>query len=234
MTSKVLLVEEDQARAERITEALHGCGIDAFQTAGVKEAEEALAVRQFDVVLLSSRTTAPEMMRELQAVTRRLCPSAKFFIWGECESGICDAVLPTSVEDADLGRELTLAYAGSQVTLEKTASHLPKFDLRAFEEQMGGDSELMREIIGIYFDESAGQMRELAEALDRAENTRASRLAHSLKGSLGSLHAARARHWAQMLESAAAAGDMERSRTAFAALRDAIDEVAPDLRKVLA
>jgi HPt (histidine-containing phosphotransfer) domain-containing protein len=59
-------------------------------------------------------------------------------------------------------------------------------------------------------------------------------LAHSLKGSLGSLHAARARHWAQMLESAAAAGDMERSRTAFAALRDAIDEVAPDLRKVLA
>ena len=99
---------------------------------------------------------------------------------------------------------------------------------------MGGDTDLMREIVGIYFEESAGQMRDLAEALDRGENTRASRLAHSLKGSLGSLHAARARHWAQTLESAAAAGEAERSRSAFAALRDAVEELAPDLRKVLA
>ena len=234
MTSKVLLVEDDQTRAGRITEALHGCGIEAFLTPGVKEAEEALAIRQFDVVLLSSQTGAPEAIRELQAVTRRLCPSAKFFVWGACEANLCDVVLPASMNHADLGRELSRAYVEKRADGDSSASLLPRFDLSAFKQQMGGDSDLMREIVGIYFEESAGQMRDLAEALDRGENTRASRLAHSLKGSLGSLHAARARHGAQTLESAAAAGEAERSRSAFVALRDAVEELAPDLRKVLA
>src|SRR6185437_13261128 len=98
---------------------------------------------------------------------------------------------------------------------DDAASRLPIFDLPGFRQQMGDDPDLMREIVGIFFEESAGQMRELSETMSRGEIGRASRLAHSLKGSLGSLHAARARHWAQTLEAAAAAGDSGRSQAAL-------------------
>jgi HPt (histidine-containing phosphotransfer) domain-containing protein len=233
MTSKVLLVEEDPARAQRIGDALAGCSIESFHTSRVDEAEEALGVRQFDVVLLSSLGNVPETLRQLQTATRRLCPSAKFFVWGKCEASLCDAILPEHLSEPELGQELARAQERTAANGDSPISNLPVFDSESFRQQMGGDPELMQEIVGIFFDESMEQMRELNEAIARGENVRASRLAHSLKGSLGSLHAARARHWAQILERAAASGDTGRSQAALNTLAQAIDELTPQLRTVL-
>jgi HPt (histidine-containing phosphotransfer) domain-containing protein len=61
----------------------------------------------------------------------------------------------------------------------------------------------------------------------------ASRVAHSLKGSLGSLHAPRARHWAQTLELAAASGDGERYRQSFSALEQSLSDLEPKLQDLL-
>jgi HPt (histidine-containing phosphotransfer) domain-containing protein len=233
MASKVLLVEDDPARAQRIGDALARCTIESFHTTGADEAEEALGIRQFDVVLLSSLAKPSEALRRLQAATRELCPSAKFFVWGACEAGLCDGVLPEHISESQLGSELSAAQKRAAANSDDAASRLPIFDLPGFRQQMGDDPDLMREIIGIFFDESAGQMRELSETMARGEIGRASRLAHSLKGSLGSLHAARARHWAQMLESAAAGGDSNGSKAALLSLSEAIDELMPNLREVL-
>jgi len=233
MTSKVLLVEEDPARAHRIGEALAVCNMESFHTTQADEAEEALGVRQFDVVLLSSLEKPAETLRQLHSATRRLCPSAKFIAWGTYENSHCDAVLPEHISELELGHELARALQRAAANGDDSASHLPVFDLPDFRHQMGDDPELMREIVGIFFEESVGQMRELNETLARGETARASRLAHSLKGSLGSLHADRARYWAQALETAAAAGDAGRSEAALKALGQAIDELTPNLRKVL-
>ena len=233
MTSKVLLVDEDLARAQRVAGALAECNIESFHTAKADEAQEALGVRQFDAVLLSSRGSSTETLRQLHAATRRLCPSAKFFVWGTCEAGLCDAVLPENVSETDLGRELKRAGQRVAANRDDSVSHLSVFDLPAFRRQMGDDPELMREIVGIFFDESIGQMRELSEMLACGEDSQASRLAHSLKGSLGSLHAARAHYWAQALEAAAASGDSARSQAAFNALERAMDDLTPNLREVL-
>ena len=232
MTPKVLLVEEDPTRAERIAGALAACNMESFRTTRTEEVEEALVVRQFDVVLLSSLGKPPETLRRIHSATRRLCPSAKFIVWGACEAGLCDVVLPEQLSEPELGGELVRAQQGAAAGGDST-EHLPVFDLPAFRQQMGDDPELMREIVGIFFEESVGQMHELNEMVARGETVQASRLAHSLKGSLGSLHAARARHWAQALEAAAAVGDAGRSQTALHALGQAIDELTPDLRKVL-
>jgi HPt (histidine-containing phosphotransfer) domain-containing protein/CheY-like chemotaxis protein len=233
MASKVLLVEDDPARAQRVGSALARCGIESFHTTGADETEEALGIRQFDVILLSSLAKPPEVLRRLQTATRRLCPSAKFIVWGACEAGLCDGILPEHISEADLASELSAAQNRAVANGDDAGSRLPVFDLPGFRQQMGDDPDLMREIVGIFFEESAGQMRELNETLARGEIVRASRLAHSLKGSLGSLHAARARHWAQTLETAAAAGDANRSHAALMALSEAIDELIPDLREVL-
>jgi HPt (histidine-containing phosphotransfer) domain-containing protein len=233
MTPKVLLIEKDPARAERICEALAACNMESFRATGAEEVEEALGVRQFDVVLLSSLGKPPETLRRIHSATRRLCPSAKFIVWGACEAGLCDAVLPGQLSEPELGHELVRAQQGGVAPGGDLTAHLPVFDLPAFRQQMGDDPELMREIVGIFFEESVEQMHELNEMIARGETISASRLAHSLKGSLGSLHAARARHWAQALEAAAAVGDAGGSQTALHALGQAIDELTPDLRKVL-
>lgn len=233
MTAKVLLVEEDPVRAQRIGDALANCNVESFKTTGANDAEEALGIRQFDVILLSSLTKPPETLRRLQQAARRLCPSAKFLVWGSCEASLCDAVLPDHISERDLGRELSLAQQRAVADGDDSASGLPVFDLPGFRQQMSDDDELMREIVKIFFEESAEQMRELNEALAHGNTSRASRVAHSLKGSLGSLHAARARHWAQTLETAAAADDPSRSQAALKSLGKAIDELTPNLREVL-
>jgi HPt (histidine-containing phosphotransfer) domain-containing protein len=233
MTAKVLLVEDDPIRAQRIAQALEACDVQSFHTTGADEAEEALGVRQFDIILLSSLTQPPETVRQLQSSTRHLCPSAKFFVWGTCEDGLCDAIIPGHVSEADLGRELALAREREVADGGDSTSRLPLFDFDTFEQQMGGDADLMREIIGIFFEESAGQMRELSDAIAGGDMGRTSRLAHSLKGSLGSLHAARARHWAQTLESAAASGDTVRTQAALNFLSQAMAELTPRLAQVL-
>jgi HPt (histidine-containing phosphotransfer) domain-containing protein len=233
MTSKVLLVEDDPVRAQRIVETLAACNMESFRATRADEVEEALGIRQFDVVLLSSLGKPPEALRQIHAAARRLCPSAKFIVWGKCEASLCDMVLPEHVSELELGGELVRAQQRAAANGNDSTSHLPVFDLAAFRQQMGDDPELMREIVGIFFEESVGQMHELNEMLARGETVGASRLAHSLKGSLGSLHAARAWHWAQTLEAAAAIGDAGRSQTALNALAQAIDELTPNLRKVL-
>jgi HPt (histidine-containing phosphotransfer) domain-containing protein len=233
MASKVLLVEDDPARAQRIGDALVRCSFESFHTTGADEAEEALGIRQFDIVLLSSLAKPTDILRRLQAVTRELCSSAKFFVWGPCDAGLCDGVLPEHISESELCSELSGAQKRAAASGDDAASRLPAFDLPGFRQQMGDDPELMREIIAIFFEESAGQMRELSETMAHGDLGRASRLAHSLKGSLGSLHAARSRHWAQVLESAAAAGDSSRGKAALVSLSQAIDELLPDLREAL-
>lgn len=233
MTSKVLLIEEDPVRAQQIHNALSNCGVETFRTGGAAEAEEALAIRRFDVVLLSSLVQPPEVLTRIQSAVRRLCPSAKFLVWGTCEAGFCDVVVPAHVSERELASELGRARQPATPGAGDAANTLPVFDLTGFRQNMGDDRELMREVVGIFFEESAGQMQELSEKLASGDTTRVSRLAHSLKGSLGSLHAARARHWAQALEVAAAAGDSNHSRTALEKLSQAIDELTPNLRDVL-
>ena len=70
--------------------------------------------------------------------------------------------------------------------------------------------------------------------LDGGDCQTASRLAHSLKGALGSLRSERGRHCAGLLEMAAAAGDVPGSKSAFAALEKTMDALALELRAMLA
>jgi HPt (histidine-containing phosphotransfer) domain-containing protein len=69
--------------------------------------------------------------------------------------------------------------------------------------------------------------------LNSNEYNGASRIAHSLKGALGSIHAERARHWAAALESATAAGDHERSRQCLISLEKTLAILQPELRPLL-
>ena len=69
------------------------------------------------------------------------------------------------------------------------------------------DHELEIEIINLFLDEYVGQVAEMQEAWAGGDWPLLSRVAHTIKGSLGSLHAQRSRSYAQDLELAAKRGE---------------------------
>jgi HPt (histidine-containing phosphotransfer) domain-containing protein len=231
-SSRVLLVEEDPARAKRIADALSAANFEAFYTINGDLAQEALAVRQFDFILISSQNGFPNLLDQVEPMARRLCPSAMLIGYGVFKSNACDAVISDSVPETELASALARARQNASVDQERIADQLTAFELPAFRQQMGDDPELMKEIIGIFFEESVQQLRDLHQAIEAHEYHRASRLAHSLKGSLGSLHAPRARHWAQALETAATSGDSGRSERYLSALEQSIRALTPQLQQV--
>jgi HPt (histidine-containing phosphotransfer) domain-containing protein len=100
----------------------------------------------------------------------------------------------------------------------KSAPSTPQFDLEKFKEQVGYDRDLLIEIIDLFLSESVKQLAEIHAALGKSDYQTLSRLAHTLKGSFGSLHAESARLHAHELEIVAHNRDEEACRTWISAL----------------
>jgi HPt (histidine-containing phosphotransfer) domain-containing protein len=231
--SRLLLVDEDTAQAESISTVLQTNGFRVLHASDLAQAKEALSIEQFDLILISSRSHAPLIAAELSPIAKRLSPPVPVAVYGECEKHLCDAVISASLAPGNVPRELDRIRKLWPADQDRVAFQLPEFDRNAFHEQMAGDPDLMKEIISIFFEESASQLKSLEDALQSQEFPKASRLAHSLKGSLGSLHAGQARYWAQALEIAAASGDGSRCGQYLSALEESISALQPRLKEVL-
>ena len=88
----------------------------------------------------------------------------------------------------------------------------------------------MVEIIDLFLDERKRQEPEMRDALLAKKFDQLSRAAHTIKGSLGSLHALRARAHAQTLELAAKDGDEDICWESLAALEADLVDLEPELR----
>jgi HPt (histidine-containing phosphotransfer) domain-containing protein len=86
------------------------------------------------------------------------------------------------------------------------------------------DAELMRELAASLIDDTAMQMPELADAVERADATRCARLAHYVKGACANVGAASMAALLKTFELDANAGD-------FGACRDSLDNLAVELQK---
>jgi HPt (histidine-containing phosphotransfer) domain-containing protein len=106
---------------------------------------------------------------------------------------------------------------------------LPIFEPDKFQAQVAYDRELLIEIIDLFMTERRSQVAEMQAALASADFTRLSRVAHTIKGSLGSLHAPQARLHSQELESAAKTADAQVCRFCLAILEQDLDTLEPEL-----
>jgi HPt (histidine-containing phosphotransfer) domain-containing protein len=231
--SKLLLLEYDAGRAERVAEALEKSGIDCVRTSKLAEAQEALSVQQFDIILVTCPAGDERTSEQLSGAVSKLSNRPMLVGYGQGRPDCFDAVLPSTVPEAELGPEILRLCRSSSAGRDETAARLSLFDLSAFRRQMGDDQELAKEIVGIFREESAEQLRRLHEAVADGEYHGASRIAHSLKGSLGNLHSDRARYWAQELESAAAAQDGQTAAQCLTGLERTLSALAPKLQNLL-
>jgi CheY-like chemotaxis protein len=83
-----------------------------------------------------------------------------------------------------------------------TAQHAPRDpDRWTLLEEVGGDTQLLEEICGLFARESAGQMEALRAAVDRGDSSGFARAAHTLRGMLRSVRAEAAEQLAGTLQS---------------------------------
>ncbi len=210
---RILLVEDDPSRVERLLSVFASAECPPVCVPTAAEAAEALSVQKFDVALFASSESAKELPGFVAgfavAQTREKAASriAVFSCFPERDSLFhSDGYLPDDFTAADVEQAFTRfqgsVHSGPGVR-QTPAAHLPTFEPAEFEEQCAHDSELMVEIIGLFSEECWNELPQMGEALAESDFERLSRLAHKIKGSLGSLQAPLARSRAQTLESAA-------------------------------
>jgi len=105
-------------------------------------------------------------------------------------------------------------------------------DLGILRDATAGERDLMQELAELYVNDADLQLRALTDALESQETDRIRRIGHALKGASVSIGARPASAIFAELESAAAAGDLERiakaidrGRREFARVRRALGDL---------
>jgi HPt (histidine-containing phosphotransfer) domain-containing protein len=88
--------------------------------------------------------------------------------------------------------------------------------------RVGGDRELLRELVGSFLQECPRWLEEVRAAVGRRDPARLRRAAHTLKGALGTLGAAVAFEAAQALETMGRDGDLSGAEEACSVLEEAV------------
>ncbi len=245
---RILLVEKNPSEAERITSVLTDANHDVLSATGFEDASEALLVQKFDAVLLGSLAGADGVaaftatLRALENSHRNSgrTPILSFSPQFTEQSGsslpggvAIDGYLPRDFEAQTFSDAMTsLARAvarPTQATQTDTSSELPVFDPEEFQAQVAHDRELLVEIIDLFLEDRQDQLNEMRTALAAGDYNRLSRAAHTVKGSLGSLHALQARAHVQDLEIAAQNREEQVCRFSLAQLEHDLDILEPQL-----
>ena len=104
------------------------------------------------------------------------------------------------------------------------------WDIAKMKDRLGGDEQLLREVIQIFVDETPKRMVALRQAISQGNAEIIEREAHSLKGELGYLGISEVPQKARDLEEAGRKRDLEAAAKAFAALAIDISAVVAAMR----
>jgi two-component system sensor histidine kinase/response regulator len=92
-------------------------------------------------------------------------------------------------------------------------------------ERMGGDREILAEIVGLFLRDCPKELAELSEAVARGDAVRIERAAHALKGEVSNLASAPATAAALRLELMGREGNLAGANEAFADLERAVEQL---------
>lgn len=98
-------------------------------------------------------------------------------------------------------------------------------DMAAVLDRIGGDEDLLKELVGLYLDDEHQLLAQIAEAIAAGDGEALRRSAHTLKGAVSNFCAARAQAAAQAVEDAGRAHRLDAAPALVAALHAELSQV---------
>jgi len=234
-TLHVLLIEEDAGRAESIAGILAQENHNVLPAHGFEEAEEALGLQKFDAVLLApscSKQSVGQFTSKLKELDKRGRSAAKtpvLFLGAEQDMlADIDGCVGEPLEPGALLAAIASVRNSETFPLDDAAV-MPIFEVEAFKAQVGNDYRLVLELVDLFLGELRSQRLAVEEAITNEYYEQLCRVAHTMKGSLGSLRAHAARVHAEQLEAAAKAQARDRCVQIFESLAQDLDDLEPRL-----
>jgi two-component system sensor histidine kinase/response regulator len=105
-------------------------------------------------------------------------------------------------------------------------------DRTAALQRVGGDEEMLRELVQIFREESPRTLHALCDSFDRGNAPGVKLHAHTFKGSLAFFGAEQALAWAHRLETMGRHGDLSQAGAALGGLKDALRQLQPALDEI--
>lgn len=245
---RVLLIEKNSDESQRISSVLTDANHDVLSASGFEDASQALLIQKFDAILVGSPAgadQAAEFTTNLRALERKQRNAGRTAIlsfspqsspgasWSPARDVTIDGYLPREFEAAAFHDAVyALAHAVAERPGAKDrnpGSDLPVFEPEQFLAQVAHDRDLMVEIIDLFLADRGDQVNEMRNALAAGDYNRLSRAAHTIKGSLSSLHTPQAKARAQDLETAAKNQEGQVCRVTLAQLEHDLDLLEPYL-----
>ena len=107
------------------------------------------------------------------------------------------------------------------------------FDLDDALDKVGGDREILEEILIVFSETYPDQLNELKNAIDSGDAPIVERAAHTLKGSVATFSAKKAFETAFRLETMGRDGELQEAAAVYSTLEQEVEELDAALRATL-
>jgi PAS domain S-box-containing protein len=249
---RVLLAEDNAVNQVVAAGLLKAEGHTVVVAGNGKEALAALGREAFDVVLMDVQM--PEMdgleaaarVRQAEEATGAHVPIIALTAHAmkgdreRCLEAGMDDYLAKPIQPAELRR----VFAGIAPRPAEDGQRAPSgaeapadgsggapFDREELLSRLGGDTEVLDEVVALFLAESPRMLGNVREALDQGDARALGRAAHTLKGAAANLAAGGAAGVARRLEDQARQGDIAGAATTFAELQEQIERLERTLEQ---
>ena len=245
---RILLAEDNPVNQRLAVRILEKWGHSVAVAGNGRKAVEAWKKEQFDIVLMDvqmpemSGLEATAAIREREKELGRRSPIVAMTAHAmegdreKCLSAGMDHYVTKPIDQKKLFDAIE-SYASSRPPAETVAMQETKeqfaFDPNAVLKRVDGDRDLLKEIAGLFFEDTPRLMVEIRKAIECSDANALERSAHTLKGSIGNFGARHASEFAYSLEQMGRNGDFARALEAFEQLEQQLALLGPALELLM-
>ncbi|HWG42328.1 MAG TPA: PAS domain S-box protein [Gemmataceae bacterium] len=238
---RILLAEDNMVNQRVAMRILEKRGHSVVLAHNGKEVLALLERETFDLVLMDLEM--PEMggfeatanIRQRERATDRHIPILALTAHAmkgdreRCLQAGMDGYVAKPIQARELFQAIAELLPVSPAVEESSAPAVVLDRVEALQ-HVGGDPELLRELIGVFLQDCPRMMEEAREALQASDVLKLKRAAHSLKGAVAILGGKAAFDAALRLETMARQGDLSQAEPAWETLRHALEQLQDTLR----
>ncbi len=244
---RILLVEDSIPNQQLVLALLSGHGHSIIVANNGREGVDAWEAEEFDLVLMDVQMPemdgmdATRLIRERERTRDSHVPIVAMTAHAlrgdreKCLAAGMDAYVPKPIRRQELfdaivrvtGRKVVATDPGDA----PASSESNLVDWSGPLRQLGGNVEVMQEIVAAYLEEIRNTQIKLPEAIAAGDAREARRLAHMLKGSMRFFGAEEAARFAEELEQRCETGDVSQADDLFERTWSVVSQVEPILNR---